>query len=179
MQVDQIWSDGSLLIGADRTGRLSIKGNTAPNGGRPITVTDAIHFTLDGSSGNGNYVGGTGTCKSRGDGLLRRPHSAGRADGAQQIAGRILHQDDDPTINGLADASCLASLIKSHFDSIRTTVLAAYTGEKFELLWPYDVNFATCHYTRDIPAGWWPDVIHPPFRDRSSADGDPRPNHGG
>jgi hypothetical protein len=32
------------------------------------------------------------------------------------------------------DADFLTSLIKSHIDSIRTTVLAAYSGAKFELL---------------------------------------------
>jgi hypothetical protein len=30
-------------------------------------------------------------------------------------------------------------------------VLATYPGAKFELLWPYDVNFATCYYTPDVP----------------------------
>jgi hypothetical protein len=36
------------------------QGNTAANGDQTITVTDATHFTLNGSSGNGNYVGGIG-----------------------------------------------------------------------------------------------------------------------
>lgn len=57
----------------------------------------------------------------------------------------------DPTINGSADANFLAGLIKMHIDSIRTTVLASYPGAKFELLWPYDVNFPTCYYTPDVP----------------------------
>src|SRR5579864_6006533 len=43
-----------------------IRGNTAANGGWPINVTDATHFTLTGSSGNGNYVAGTGTCSGGG-----------------------------------------------------------------------------------------------------------------
>jgi hypothetical protein len=60
-------------------------------------------------------------------------------------------QDDDPTVNGSADANFLASLIKTHIDSIRTSVLASYSSAKFELLWPYDVNFATCYYTPDVP----------------------------
>jgi hypothetical protein len=65
-----------------------IKGNTAANGGWPITVTDATHFTLNGSSGNGNYVAGTGTCSGGGMAYYdayttptrrrpRRPRSAG------------------------------------------------------------------------------------------------------
>jgi hypothetical protein len=60
-------------------------------------------------------------------------------------------QDDDPTVNGSADTNFLASLIKSHIDAIRTAVLAAYSGAKFELLWPFDVNFARCYYTPDVP----------------------------
>jgi hypothetical protein len=81
-------------------------------------------------------------------------YDAYTAQAAQTALGRSLAafytQDDDPTINGSADANFLASLIKSHIDSIRTTVLAAYSGAKFELLWPYDVNFATCYYTPDV-----------------------------
>jgi hypothetical protein len=46
-------------------------------------------------------------------------------------------------INGSADANFLASLIKSHVDSIPSTVLTADSGATVELLWPYDVNFAT------------------------------------
>jgi hypothetical protein len=30
-------------------------------------------------------------------------------------------------------------------------VLATYSGAKFELFWPYDVNFSTCYYTPDVP----------------------------
>ena len=128
-----------------------IQGNTAANGDQTITVTDATHFTLNGSSGNGNYVGGTGTCS--GGGMAY--YDAYTAQAAQTALGRSLAafytQDDDPTVNGSADANFLASLIKTHIDSIRTTVLAAYSGAKFELLWPYDVNFATCYYTPDVP----------------------------
>ncbi len=43
-----------------------IQGNTAANGDQTITVTDTTHFTLNGTSGNGNYVGGTGTCSGGG-----------------------------------------------------------------------------------------------------------------
>jgi hypothetical protein len=62
------------------------------------------------------------------------------AQAAQAALGRSLAafytQDDDPTVNGSADANFLASLIKTHIDSIRTTVLAAYSGAKFKPLWP-------------------------------------------
>jgi hypothetical protein len=126
-----------------------IQGNTAANGDQTITVTDATHFTLNSSSRNGTYVGGTGTCS--GGGMAY--YDAYTAQAAQTALGRSLAtfytQDDDPTVNGSADANFLASLNKSHIDSIRTTVLAAYSGAKFELLWPYDVNFSTCY-----PAPW-------------------------
>lgn len=82
-------------------------------------------------------------------------YDAYTAQAAQTALGRSLAafytEDDDPTVNGSADANFFASLIKTHIDSIRTTVLAAYAGAKFELLRPYDVNFSTCHYTPDVP----------------------------
>jgi hypothetical protein len=37
---------------------IGVKGNAAANGDWSITVTDADHFTLDGSAGNGAYAGG-------------------------------------------------------------------------------------------------------------------------
>jgi hypothetical protein len=39
-------------------------GNTAANGSWSVTVTDATHFTLNGSSGNGNYSGGGKACSA-------------------------------------------------------------------------------------------------------------------
>ena len=39
----------------------NVQGNTAANGSRTITVIDPSTFSLDGSSGNGAYVSGTGT----------------------------------------------------------------------------------------------------------------------
>jgi hypothetical protein len=94
-------------------------------------------------------VSKSGTCS--GGGMAY--YDAYTAQAAQTVLSRSLAtfytQDDDPTVSGSADANFLASLIKSHIDSIRTAVLAAYSGAKFELLWPYDVNFATCYYTPD------------------------------
>ena len=43
-----------------------VQGNTAANGDFTATVTDSTHFTLGGSSGNGNYVAGTGTMSGGG-----------------------------------------------------------------------------------------------------------------
>jgi hypothetical protein len=49
----------------------------------------------------------------------------------------------DPSVNGYADANFLRSRLKAHIDSIRAVVLATVPGTKFELLWPYDVNYPT------------------------------------
>jgi hypothetical protein len=99
------------------------------------------------SSGNGNYVGGTGTCS--GGTAYYDAYTTQATNTALGSSLAAFHtQDDDPIINGSAGATFLASMIKTFIDSIRTTVLAAYSGAKFEPLWPYDVNFSTCYYTR-------------------------------
>ncbi|MGE5570121.1 MAG: hypothetical protein ACM3S5_13885 [Rhodospirillales bacterium] len=49
--------------------------------------------------------------------------------------------EDDPAVNSYADATFLRGLVKAHIDSIRAYVLATCAGARFELLWPYDVNY--------------------------------------
>lgn len=67
---------------------------------------------------------------------------------AQATLGRPLYkftcQDDDPTVNGGADAAFLAGRLKSHVDAIRAAVLAQYPNAKFEILYPNDVNNPVC-----------------------------------
>ncbi|MGH9154713.1 MAG: hypothetical protein ACRD1K_02405, partial [Acidimicrobiales bacterium] len=46
------------LATGDRVAVAGIVGNTAANGSFPVTVTSPTVFTLDGSAGNGAYVGG-------------------------------------------------------------------------------------------------------------------------
>ena len=41
-----------------------VGGNTAANGNWTVTVTDATHFTLNGSAGNGNYTSGGKACSA-------------------------------------------------------------------------------------------------------------------
>ncbi|MBI5282893.1 MAG: hypothetical protein HY858_14505 [Candidatus Solibacter usitatus] len=53
---------------------------------------------------------------------------------------------DDPMANAGADASFLANRLKTHVDSIISTVRSTYPGARFELLFPYDVN-------HPVPAG--------------------------
>lgn len=53
--------------------------------------------------------------------------------------------NDSPTINSFADADFLAAQIQTHIHTIRVAVLAATASTKFELLWPYDVNYKTAY----------------------------------
>lgn len=119
-----------------------IQSNTAANGDQRITVTDATHFTSMVRSGTGI----TSAAPEYAAAAAWRTTTQAAQTALSRSLAAFYTQDDDPTINGSADADYLASLIKSHIESIRTTVLAGYSGAKFELLWPYDVNFATCYY---------------------------------
>jgi hypothetical protein len=49
--------------------------------------------------------------------------------------------NDDPSINGYADANFLRETVKTHIDALRAAVLAATPATKFELLYPYDVTY--------------------------------------
>ena len=141
------------LATGNRVITAGVQGDTAANGDQTITVTDSTHFTENGTSGNGSYVAGTGTVS--GGGMAY--YDAWAASAATAALGRALanfqHQDDDPTVNSGADAAWLASCIKTHIDAIRTAVLAVQSGAKFELLWPFDVNYSTVYWTNDMP---WP-----------------------
>jgi hypothetical protein len=114
-----------------------------------VTKTDDTHVTLNGSSGNGTGAGGT----ISGGGMAY--YDAWVAAAAAAALGRPLAsfytQDDDPTVNGSADAAWLASCIKTHIDAIRAAVLAVQAGAKFELLWPQDVNDPSVYWSNDLP----------------------------
>ncbi|MGA3025874.1 MAG: hypothetical protein ABSF98_13985 [Bryobacteraceae bacterium] len=64
---------------------------------------------------------------------------------ASAALGRPLNYFDtinsDPSVNGFADANFLRERIKAHIDALRAAVLAATPATKFELLYPYDVNY--------------------------------------
>ena len=51
--------------------------------------------------------------------------------------------NDNPNVNAFADANFLRSRLEAYVDGVRATVLAAYPGALFELLWPMDVNDPT------------------------------------
>ncbi|HYW46753.1 MAG TPA: hypothetical protein VE959_28055 [Bryobacteraceae bacterium] len=65
--------------------------------------------------------------------------------------------NDDPSVNGYADANFLAARLKAFADAIRAYVLATYPSASFELLWPMDVNDPdNCKLMRyvNLPATW-------------------------
>lgn len=63
---------------------------------------------------------------------------------AQAALGRPLHvftgPDDDPGVNGGADALLLRNRLRDHVASLMAVVRAAVPGTLFEVLFPYDVN---------------------------------------
>ena len=51
--------------------------------------------------------------------------------------------NDDPSVNGGADATFLRSRLRDYCGAMTTAVKAAVPGTRFEILFPYDVNFPT------------------------------------
>ena len=127
----------------DRVVISGVAGCTSANGTWLITVTDSTHFTIP-VAPNGEWVAGSG--QVRGGSMAY--YDAVTAAAAQSALGRPLYkftcQDDDPTVNGGADASFLAGRLKAHVDAIRNAVLAQYPDAKFEILYPNDVNNPVC-----------------------------------
>lgn len=128
----------------DRVTVSGVQGMTGANGTWTITVTDSTHFTLNGSAANGSWTAGTGTV-SGGSMAYYDPVTTA---GAQAALGKALYaftcQDDDPSVNGGADANFLSAQLRGHVDAIRKAVLAQYPNAKFELLYPNDVNNPVC-----------------------------------
>jgi hypothetical protein len=66
------------------------------------------------------------------------------AQAAQSALGRPLHvftgPDDDPSVNGGADALLLRNRLRDHVSALMSAVRAAVPGTLFEVLFPYDVN---------------------------------------
>jgi hypothetical protein len=64
---------------------------------------------------------------------------------AQATLGRPLHvfstPNDDPSVNGGADALFLRNRLRDHLAALLTDIRSAYPTVKCELLWPYDVNY--------------------------------------
>ena len=66
---------------------------------------------------------------------------------AQAALGRPLAvfqtPNDDPAINGGADATFLRNRLRDYSSSLTAAVKAAVPGTRFEILFPYDVNYPT------------------------------------
>ena len=66
---------------------------------------------------------------------------------AQTTLGRPLHvfltPDDDPAINGSADAVFLRNRLRNHANALIQDLRAAYPQARCEVLWPDDVNHQT------------------------------------
>ena len=135
----------------DRVVISGLQGMTAANGTWAVTKTDNTHFTLNGSIPDGPWAVGTGTVSGGTMGYYDPVTAAA----AQTALGRPLYkftcQDDDPAANGGADANFLAAQLKAHVDAIKAAVLAQYPNAKFELLYPNDVNSATCYISPQSP----------------------------
>ncbi len=133
----------------DRVVITGVGGCTAANGTWIITVTDDTHFTVP-APANGAWTTGTG--QVRGGSMAYYDSVTSAA--ANAALGRPLFkftcQDDDPTVNGGADAGFLAAQLKAHVDAIRTEVLAHYPQAKFEILYPNDVNNPVCYLGEHI-----------------------------
>jgi hypothetical protein len=75
-----------------------IQGNTAANGDQTINVTDTTHFTLNGSSGNGNCVGGTGTCSGGGMAYYDAYTAQAAQTAARGSQGLLIHRRSDQDV---------------------------------------------------------------------------------
>jgi phage tail sheath gpL-like len=80
---------------------------------------------------------------------------------AQAALGRALHTfltaNDDPSVNGYADANFLRARLGTYVAGVQAAVLAQVPAALFELLWPLDVNDPTnCRLLRyvNLPQAW-------------------------
>jgi hypothetical protein len=128
-----------------------VMGNTAANGDFTATVTDADHFTLGGSSGNGTYTGGTGTVSGGGMAYYDAYTAAAAVTALGRALASFWTQDDDPAVNSHADANVLRTQVYTHMHSIARAVKAAFAAAKFEWLLPTDVNNPSVYWNQGYP----------------------------
>lgn len=139
-------STGDVLVNA------GYRGCTAANGTWAVTYVNANQVALNGSVGNGVWTSSSGTTRTGSMGFYDDDTKAAALANFGRALAKFTCQDQDPdSVNSGADANWLRGRIKAHIDTIRTHVLATYSGAKFELLFPYDVNYASCYHTLDFP----------------------------
>jgi hypothetical protein len=78
--------------------------------------------------------------------------------------GIFLTPNDDPTVNGSADAQFLAGRLFAHVSSLAVALRLSFPTVKCELLWPYDVNYpmpigreglgGRLNFAVNLPAQW-------------------------
>jgi hypothetical protein len=89
---------------------------------------------------------------------------------AQTALGRPLFvfntPNDDPTVNGGADALFLRNRLRDYVNDLTTDLRSAYPTAKCEVLWPYDVNYpapvpatgpiegGALNWSVNLPAEW-------------------------
>lgn len=131
------------MSSGDRVVISGVNGCTVANGTWTITVLDQTTFSIP-VAPNAAWDGVSG--EVRGGSMAY--YDAVTSAAAQAALGRPLYkftcQNDDPTVNGGADTSFLASRLQAHIDAIRSAVLAQYPNAKFEILYPNDVNNPVC-----------------------------------
>ncbi|MBV8867158.1 MAG: hypothetical protein JO210_17310, partial [Acidobacteriaceae bacterium] len=140
------------LTTGDRVVISGVEGMTSTNGTWTVTVTDATHFTLNGSIPNGAWISGSGRVWYKSMAYYDPVTGEAAIAALGRPLYRFIDQDDDPTVNGSADANFLAAQLKAHVDGIRTAVLTAYPNAQFELLYPNDVNNPVCYRPANLPA---------------------------
>jgi hypothetical protein len=133
------------LATGDRVIVAGVEGDTAANGEWTITKTADDHFTLNGSSGNGNYVPHTGTVCGGGMAYYDAYTLSGRT------LGNWYTQDDDPSTGSHGDANYLRGLVYAHMHVIAQAVKSSYPNAKFEWLLPLDVNNPSVYWNQGYP----------------------------
>lgn len=138
------------LNSGERAIVAAVLGTTSANGTWPVVVVDPTHFTETGSSGNAAYASG-GTVS--GGGMAY--YDAYTVAAASVALGRALAsfwtQDDDPSVNGHADANFLRTCLYTYAHAIVQAVKAAYPSAKFEWLLPMDVNSPSVYWNTGYP----------------------------
>jgi hypothetical protein len=134
----------------DRVVVSGVNGCTSANGTWPISVIDNNNFSIP-IAANGTWTAKTGSVR----GGSMAYYDAVTTSAAETALGRPLYkftcQDDDPGLNGGADAAFLAGRLKAHIDAIRSAVLAQFPNAKFEILYPNDVNNPVCLTGPGVP----------------------------
>ena len=117
-----------------------VLGCTAANGTWTVTVTDSTHFTLNGSSGNGAYTSG-GLVTGGGMAFYDAETEAAAVSTLGRSLASFWSPSSDPSTNSYADANFLVNRLANHAAAIISAVKAVYSGARFEVLYPYDVNY--------------------------------------